>query len=395
MPVGRFVLDVHGESRATWPANDALCAALQINNHLQDCGKDFRELNRVYIPLDAFAAAGAAPDRSWRGARLARARPLHPRSRGAQRAPARRGRAVLRPDREHAARARGLGDPRLRAAHRRVAARARPAERARALEQGAVRAVWLVERVGHVAAPDRAGAVGKSQCSQPRCVSSRVAAVETQDSAAERASGSSFYTAMRIMPKAQREAMYEIYSFCRKVDDIADSPGPRDLRIEQLKLWRSDIDAIYSGSAVTRSRSLVKAVKEFSPEARGFPRRDRRHGNGRARGHPRAGLGDARCLLRPRRERGRAAVRARVRHGGKARHHPRPSSRPRAATDQHPARHRRGCGDRTALSAARGAAAGGHPQQRPGLRDGASEYRAGLRAGGRRARASISPRPSA
>ncbi|TMJ04047.1 MAG: squalene synthase HpnC [Alphaproteobacteria bacterium] len=62
MPVGRFVLDVHGESRATWPANDALCAALQINNHLQDAAKDFRELNRVYIPLDAFAAAGAAPE---------------------------------------------------------------------------------------------------------------------------------------------------------------------------------------------------------------------------------------------------------------------------------------------------------------------------------------------
>jgi len=62
MPVGRFVLDVHGESRATWAANDALCAALQINNHLQDCGKDYRDLNRVYIPLDAFAAAGAAPE---------------------------------------------------------------------------------------------------------------------------------------------------------------------------------------------------------------------------------------------------------------------------------------------------------------------------------------------
>jgi squalene synthase HpnC len=62
MPVGRFVLDVHGESRATWAANDALCAALQINNHLQDCGKDFRDLNRVYVPLDAFAAAGAAPE---------------------------------------------------------------------------------------------------------------------------------------------------------------------------------------------------------------------------------------------------------------------------------------------------------------------------------------------
>jgi squalene synthase HpnC len=60
MPVGRFVLDVHGESRATWGANDALCAALQIINHLQDCGKDYRALDRVYIPRDAFAASGAA-----------------------------------------------------------------------------------------------------------------------------------------------------------------------------------------------------------------------------------------------------------------------------------------------------------------------------------------------
>src|SRR3954467_576620 len=59
MPVGRFVLDVHGESTVTWPASDAVCAALQINNHLQDCGKDFRELDRVYIPEDALARHGA------------------------------------------------------------------------------------------------------------------------------------------------------------------------------------------------------------------------------------------------------------------------------------------------------------------------------------------------
>jgi squalene synthase HpnC len=59
MPVGRFMLDVHGESTSTWVASDALCAGLQINNHLQDCGKDFRDLNRVYLPRDALAAAGA------------------------------------------------------------------------------------------------------------------------------------------------------------------------------------------------------------------------------------------------------------------------------------------------------------------------------------------------
>ena len=58
MPVGRFVLDVHGEARNTWPASDALCTALQIINHLQDCKADYRNLNRVYIPLDALAARG-------------------------------------------------------------------------------------------------------------------------------------------------------------------------------------------------------------------------------------------------------------------------------------------------------------------------------------------------
>jgi squalene synthase HpnC len=60
MPVGRFMLDVHGESTSTWAASDALCAGLQINNHLQDCAKDYRDLNRVYLPRDALAAAGAS-----------------------------------------------------------------------------------------------------------------------------------------------------------------------------------------------------------------------------------------------------------------------------------------------------------------------------------------------
>jgi squalene synthase HpnC len=59
MPVGRFMLDVHGESTSTWVASDALCAGLQINNHLQDCAKDYKNLNRVYLPRDALAASGA------------------------------------------------------------------------------------------------------------------------------------------------------------------------------------------------------------------------------------------------------------------------------------------------------------------------------------------------
>jgi squalene synthase HpnC len=63
MPVGRFVLDVHGEDRGLWPANDALCAALQVVNHLQDCAKDHAALDRVYIPVDLLPdpSALAAP----------------------------------------------------------------------------------------------------------------------------------------------------------------------------------------------------------------------------------------------------------------------------------------------------------------------------------------------
>jgi squalene synthase HpnC len=57
-PVGRFVLDVHGEDEGLWPMNDALCSALQVINHLQDCGKDRRDLDRVYLPLDALGGAG-------------------------------------------------------------------------------------------------------------------------------------------------------------------------------------------------------------------------------------------------------------------------------------------------------------------------------------------------
>lgn len=60
MPVGRFMLEVHGEDKATWRASDAICAALQINNHLQDCGKDYRDLDRVYLPQDIMQRHGVS-----------------------------------------------------------------------------------------------------------------------------------------------------------------------------------------------------------------------------------------------------------------------------------------------------------------------------------------------
>ena len=59
-PVGRMVLAVHGEAEDTWPASDAVCAALQMINHLQDCGEDYRRLNRIYLPQDLMAREGVA-----------------------------------------------------------------------------------------------------------------------------------------------------------------------------------------------------------------------------------------------------------------------------------------------------------------------------------------------
>src|SRR5918999_609419 len=58
MPVGRFVLDVHGEPQSTWRASDPLCAALQVINHLQDCAADFRNLDRVYLPRETLLTHG-------------------------------------------------------------------------------------------------------------------------------------------------------------------------------------------------------------------------------------------------------------------------------------------------------------------------------------------------
>ncbi|EKE75596.1 squalene/phytoene synthase family protein [Oceanibaculum indicum] len=61
-PVGRFLLDLFGEDRTLRPHSDALCAALQVLNHVQDCGRDYRALDRLYLPKDWLDAEGATPD---------------------------------------------------------------------------------------------------------------------------------------------------------------------------------------------------------------------------------------------------------------------------------------------------------------------------------------------
>ena len=77
------------------------------------------------------------------------------------------------------------------------------------------------------------------------------------------AAGSSFYMAMRILPAGQRDAMFQIYAFCRKVDDIADSSAPRPVRLAQLAEWRDEIDDLYQGRIGGKVAGLADPVRKF------------------------------------------------------------------------------------------------------------------------------------
>jgi squalene synthase HpnD len=99
-------------------------------------------------------------------------------------------------------------------------------------------------------------------------MTSEAAAANASDGTS--ASGSSFYAAMRILPREQREAMFQIYDFCRQVDDIADSDGPRDARLTELQQWRNDIDALYQGQPPARLRDYVASVQRFGLKREDF-----------------------------------------------------------------------------------------------------------------------------
>ena len=94
--------------------------------------------------------------------------------------------------------------------------------------------------------------------------------VATNASDGTSASGSSFYAAMRILPREQREAMFQIYSFCRQVDDIADSDGPRPERLAALQQWRDDIDALYRGQPPARLQDYIGSVRRFGLKREDF-----------------------------------------------------------------------------------------------------------------------------
>lgn len=84
-------------------------------------------------------------------------------------------------------------------------------------------------------------------------------------------SGSSFYAGMRVLPKAEREAMYAIYGFCRIVDDIADDlVGERADRAAALEQWRRDVDALYDGGDAGQAAFLRPHVERFGLDRADF-----------------------------------------------------------------------------------------------------------------------------
>src|SRR5258705_9559019 len=85
------------------------------------------------------------------------------------------------------------------------------------------------------------------------------------------ASGSSFYLGMRVLPKAEREAMFAIYAFSRAVDDIADdTSGARGVRHDELDSWRRAIESLYTESPSPRAAFLTRAVQRFGLRKQDF-----------------------------------------------------------------------------------------------------------------------------
>jgi squalene synthase HpnD len=100
---------------------------------------------------------------------------------------------------------------------------------------------------------------------------SKVSPASQAASAKKKATGSSFYLAMRLMPKRERDAMFAVYAYCRRVDDIADDGlGTRAERHERLEAWRYDLEALYGGQKPQRVAFLAPAVAQFGLRKQDF-----------------------------------------------------------------------------------------------------------------------------
>jgi phytoene synthase len=241
-PVGRFLLALHQERIAAQGPADALCTALQILNHLQDCGKDYEHLGRIYIPLRWMMAAGSEkaffdPSRSMIrrsvfDAMLDRVDALIDQ---AQSLP------------EH------LQNRRLRAQSIATIALAR------CLSRRLRRSDPILERVqvskadaGLAFLQGLGGTLRRPAGSDPRITAAMV-----------RRSGSSFRLGMQSLPRERRRAMHAVYAFCRAADDIADGAAPPSEKRAFLREWRRELDRLHRAPETPIGRELARASTLF------------------------------------------------------------------------------------------------------------------------------------
>lgn len=216
-PVGRYLIDLMGGiDGEDYQPSDALCAALQVLNHVQDIKEDFLNLERVYLPQDWLLAEGVH-DADLRGEACSPAL-----------------RRVIDQTLDGVDTLLVQAWPMVRSI------------RSKALSLEAAGIIAIAQSLSS-ALRRQDPLAGRVQLSKPHMAVRFVlgAFAGAFADAPHKVTGSSFYWALRLMPEKRREAMFCIYAFCRDVDDIAD--GPLDVATKRVRLnqWRSGVESLY------------------------------------------------------------------------------------------------------------------------------------------------------
>ena len=260
-PVGRYLIDLLGGVEGDdYKPSDALCAALQVLNHLQDVKDDHLALQRIYLPDDWMTAEGVTDvdlsgaacsdglrrvlDRMLDGvdALLVDAKPLPQAIRS--KALAREAGGIL-----------SIAQSLAKALRRRdpLAGRVELSKTHMAwcFMWGALRVKCAGGRSG---APK--DAMTASSTPHPPVQASALC----QHPPSAKAVGSSFYWALRLMPPDRRDAMFRVYAFCREVDDIADGTDDAATKMARLQTWRGDVDSLFGDGPPTPAIACLKPV---------------------------------------------------------------------------------------------------------------------------------------
>jgi squalene synthase HpnD/squalene synthase HpnC len=251
-PVGRYLLLIHGENPDTIVPGDALCAAFQILNHLQDCGDDWRNLERVYIPRRWIDAAGGEV-RFFDPAAAELRRPILDRCLdGTDRLIEI---ASLLPSR--------LKSKGLKAEVAVMLSLVKAlAERLRNGDPLQARVKLTRGDFGRAMLPGLKVLAGGTPKQEADAAIVSVAVARA---------GSSFTKGMQILPPERRRAMYALYGFCRAVDDIADAPAPIGDKRAELDTWRLELDRIFAGQGnYALGRELADAVQRYGLQREEF-----------------------------------------------------------------------------------------------------------------------------